>query len=32
LSAVPEMRPEWLDEVLAKRATRAAALGAARAN
>ena len=31
LSAVPEMRPEWLDEVLAKRATRAQALGAARA-
>ena len=32
LSAVPEMRPEWLDEVLAKRASRAAALGEARAN
>jgi peptide/nickel transport system ATP-binding protein len=32
LSAVPEMRPEWLDEVLAKRATRAAVLSAARAN
>jgi len=31
LSAVPEMRPEWLDEVLAKRASRAEALGAARA-
>ena len=31
LSAVPEMRPEWLDEVLAKRATRAQALGASRA-
>ena len=31
LSAVPEMRPEWLDEVLAKRAARATALGSARA-
>ena len=29
LSAVPEMRPEWLDEVLAKRAGRAARPGAA---
>jgi len=29
LSAVPEMRPEWLDEVLAKRAGRAERQGAA---
>jgi peptide/nickel transport system ATP-binding protein len=29
LSAVPEMRPEWLDEVLTKRAGRAARPGAA---
>jgi len=29
LSAVPEMRPEWLDEVLAKRAGRAGRQGAA---
>ena len=29
LSAVPEMRPEWLDEVLAKRSGRAARPGAA---
>jgi peptide/nickel transport system ATP-binding protein len=29
LSAVPEMRPEWLDEVLARRAGRAARPGAA---
>ena len=28
LSSVPEMRPDWLDEVLAKRATTAAATAA----